>query len=79
MGHRDMVKNAADVLMSMLAEAGGEKPDFFEPMFSNGLGMNNFRPIRYPKRVLNIPKGAYLDDGRSEFCRRTSWTSDVIT
>ena len=65
LGQRDILKGTADLIMSLLAEAGGEGPDYFKSSFSNGLEMSDFRPIRYPKRIDNIPKGAYLEDGRS--------------
>ena len=63
-GHRKMLQETASMIMSLIAEAGGEKSDYFAPMFANH-PMHTFRPIRYPKRVGNIPKNAYLEDGRS--------------
>ena len=63
--HRSLVHKTADLIMSLIAEAGGENPNFFDKMFQSA-PMHTYRPLRYPKRVDNIPKGAYLSDGRSE-------------
>lgn len=66
--NRDIVRHAADTIMDLVAEAGGEGPGYFAPMFADDLAMNTFRPIRYPKRISDIPKTAYIEDGRRE-CR----------
>ncbi|TRY70644.1 hypothetical protein TCAL_05942 [Tigriopus californicus] len=61
--HRHLMHQTADLIMSLLAEAGGEDPSYFETMFSD-CPLHTFRPLQYPKRVENIPRGAYLPDGR---------------
>ena len=63
--HQKLLHKTADLIMSLIAEAGGEKSDFFEPMFADG-PMHTFRPLKYPKRIDGIPKSAYLPDGRSK-------------
>lgn len=63
-GHRNLMHQTADLIMRLLAEAGEEDPNYFEPMFSD-CPLHTFRPLQYPKRVDNIPQGAYLPDGRS--------------
>lgn len=62
-GHRNLMHQTADLIMRLLAEAGEEDPNYFEPMFSD-CPLHTFRPLQYPKRVDNIPQGAYLPDGR---------------
>lgn len=63
--HRNLTHQTADLIMSLIAEAGGEDPDFFKPMFSS-CPMHTFRPLRYPKRQEDIPDDAFLGDGRSK-------------
>ena len=63
--HHDLLRRKADLIMSLVAEAGGEGPGYFDCMFSQH-PMHTLRPIRYPRRVSNVPRGAYLPDGRSE-------------
>ena len=63
--HREILRNVADNLMSLIAEAGGESRDFFEDMF-NPWPLHTLRTIMYPVRKNNIPDGAYLPDGRSK-------------
>eukprot|EP00095_Tigriopus_kingsejongensis_P002560 maker-scaffold309_size213625-snap-gene-1.29 protein:Tk02560 transcript:maker-scaffold309_size213625-snap-gene-1.29-mRNA-1 annotation:"isopenicillin n synthetase" len=62
-GHRELLHLTADLIMSLIAEAADEDPDYFKPMFSD-LPLHTFRPLHYPQRKENIPEGAYLPDGR---------------
>jgi len=62
--HRELHHRKADVIMSLIAEAGGEKKDFFAPMFGSKYPMHTFRPLRYPKERPSIPESAKLPDGR---------------
>lgn len=61
--HRGLLHKAADLIMTLIAEAGNEDGDFFAPMFSD-CPLHTFRPLHYPRRVDNIPKDAILADGR---------------
>lgn len=61
---RRSLSAAADTLMEMIAEAGGERRDFFHSMFHDGVPLSTHRIIRYPMRVDNIPPAARLPDGR---------------
>ncbi len=63
--HHDILSKKGSLIMSLIAEAGGEDSDYFGNMFTE-FPLHTLRPLRYPKRVSNIPKGAYLPDGRSE-------------
>ncbi len=62
--HHALLQRKGSLIMSLIAEAGGEDPNYFGGMFTEH-PLHTLRPIRYPKRVTNIPKGAYLPDGRS--------------
>jgi hypothetical protein len=64
--HRDILRKVGDELMSMIAEAGGQNGDFFSDLF-NKYSLHTLRTIMYPVRKDNIPEGAYLPDGRSEW------------
>ncbi len=65
--HMDLLETAGDTLMSLIAEAGGEKSDYFAHMFTP-YPNHTFRTIMYPFREeKDIPKGAFLEDGRSRF------------
>lgn len=61
--HRDIVRGVGDTIMSLIAEAGGEKNDYFKRMFSE-YAQHTIRPIRYPQRVGDVPKEAVLPSGR---------------
>eukprot|EP00095_Tigriopus_kingsejongensis_P002555 maker-scaffold309_size213625-snap-gene-1.22 protein:Tk02555 transcript:maker-scaffold309_size213625-snap-gene-1.22-mRNA-1 annotation:"2og-fe oxygenase" len=60
---RDTVRNVGDLIMTLIAEAGGEDEEYFKEMFSV-YPQHTLRPIMYPTRNGNIPKGAALPDGR---------------
>ena len=62
--HHGILRNVADNLMSLIAEAGGESQDFFEDMF-NPWPLHTLRTIMYPVRKNNIPDGANLPNGKS--------------
>ena len=54
-------------MMSLIAEAGGERSDYFANTFEP-LANNTYRLIMYPNREQkDIPKGAFLPDGRSKY------------
>lgn len=61
---RHVLAAAADTIMQMIAESGGEDKDYFYPMFHGGTPLSTYRIIRYPKRVDAIPAQARLADGR---------------
>jgi len=63
--HREILRKVADNLMSMIAEAGGERQDFFEDMF-NPWPLHTLRTNMYPVRKNNIPERAYLPEERSK-------------
>jgi len=62
--YRKLLQSVGDNLLAMIAEAGGESDNYFTDLFSPH-PMHTLRTIWYPKRVDNIPEGAYLVDGRS--------------
>ena len=63
--HKNLLEDAGNTLMSLIAEAGGEKTDFFAHMFKPH-PHHTYRTIMYPYRdEKDIPKGAFLQDGRS--------------
>ena len=57
---------AADLIFSLVAEAGGEASNYFDDLFS-AYPAHTLRTIRYPKRVTQIPEAAYLPSGKSGF------------
>ncbi len=63
--HQEILERAGDQIFSLIAEAGGKKLSYFNPLFGKD-PLHTLRLIRYPKRTEQIPKGAYLPDGRSE-------------
>ncbi len=64
--HRDILQEIGDLIFSLIAEAGGADFSHWEPLFGRD-PLHTLRLIRYPKRTEQIPKGAMLPDGRSEF------------
>jgi len=62
---RRSLSTVADTLMEMIAEAGGERKDYFHPMFRAGTPLSTHRIIRYPVRSEgDTPPHAVLEDGR---------------
>jgi isopenicillin N synthase-like dioxygenase len=63
--HKGLLEKAATAMMSLIAEAGNEKSNFFEHMFKP-YANNTFRTIMYPYRdKKDIPDAAFLHNGRS--------------
>lgn len=63
--HHAILWKVGCLITSLLGEAGGEGPDFFGNIFTE-FPLPSIRPMCYPKRTSNIPKAAYLPDGRGE-------------
>ena len=78
--HWDILDKAASTMMSLIAEAGNAKSDYFAQTFEP-VANNTYRLIMYPNREeKDIPKGAFLPDGRSKsILSRIQLHSDIDT
>ena len=63
--HWEILDKSAALMMSLIAEAGNAPANYFDQTFKP-MANNTYRLIMYPDRdVKDVPKGAFLPDGRS--------------